>query len=70
MPAVSGLGAVGSTQQLGPGLRAGLDFSVYYRRVGLVLGYAFHYAPLREAAPGGLRDAGGHEVSAGLALRL
>jgi hypothetical protein len=64
------LGAITSTQQLGPGLRTGLDASIYYRRVGLVLGYGFHYAPLREAGPGGLRDAGGHEVSAGLALRL
>jgi hypothetical protein len=68
--ASASVGAVPSTQQLGPGLRTGLDASIYYRRVGLVLGYGFHYAPLREAAPGGLKDAGGHEVSVGLALRL
>ncbi len=54
-----------------PGFRVGIDASVYWKSVGFMLGYAFHYAPAYvEDDLGGKIYAGGHEISAGLSFRF
>lgn len=54
-----------------PGFRVGFDASVYWKSVGFVLGYAFHYAPAYvEDDLGGKIYAGGHEISAGISFRF
>jgi hypothetical protein len=54
-----------------PGFRAGADVSIYWRWVGFVFGYGYHYAGASVAdAIGGSVAAGGHEVSAGFSVRF
>ena len=53
------------------GARFGVDASVYWRSLGFLVGYAFHFAPAAiEDNLGGKVYAGGHEIRAGLSLRF
>jgi hypothetical protein len=60
------------TQESGGfGMRGGGDVALYWRWIGFVLGYGYHYAePRIHDRVGGSVGAGGHEVSAGLGLRF
>jgi hypothetical protein len=54
-----------------PGLRAGADVSIYWRWIGFIFGYGYHYASASVSDQiGGSVAAGGHEVSAGLSVRF
>jgi hypothetical protein len=52
------------------GLRVGVDVAGYWHAIGLVVGYAYAYAPARVTdRVGGAIQAGGHEFTGALSLR-
>jgi hypothetical protein len=53
------------------GMRAGADVSIYWKWIGFVFGYGYHYAGANVSDQiGGTVAAGGHEVSAGFSVRF
>jgi hypothetical protein len=62
--------AIVHTDQAG-GWRVGADWSIYWRSLGFVAGYAYHHSAAYVADRlGDSVRAGGHEITAGLSLRF